>query len=47
METGKSIKIIIDAVNNTQQEITISDTLTGYQLKQYIKDNVCDSLGVL
>lgn len=36
MKTGKKIKVTIETVNNKTSEISVSENLTGYQLKNYI-----------
>jgi hypothetical protein len=47
MEGSKNTRVIVSTVGNKDVEIVVSDTLTGYQLKEYINKNVCQSLGAL
>ena len=44
MIAADPIKITIITINNVHIEIIVSKQMTGAQLKQYIHDNVTDSL---
>lgn len=44
MEQGNQISLKISTVNNVDYNIKVSDSITGYQLKEYIYNNLTKSL---